>query len=107
MKFYVHGTDAMKAALDEVMDNAEKNLRNAYEKQLAVQKATWISLPATNEQGLVVYHGCRVLADHANDYWDQIARANYFFLRTMGRSDLAFAIKDEFIDKGLKTKGYF
>jgi len=104
--YYIHATADIRKCVDEVAENIEQKLRDAYTKQLEAQTAANVKLPAITPENKPVVHGARMLCDQAVDYWDRIAQAHYWYLKHLGNSDVAYKIKDEFVAKGLNAR-YF
>lgn len=104
--FYQYATEAMRTVLDEVAKDAEANLRNAYDHQLASTQAARISLPAKTPEDKPVVHGARLLTENAVTYWKQIAFTNYRFMTDVVDINLARQILREYEAKGLKFDYY-
>lgn len=70
-KYREHMTDAMIKVYDRVIEQAEEECLYCLEQLIKANTAENIKLPHTNERGIPVIHGARLLVNNVSNYWYQ------------------------------------
>jgi len=94
MDFIKHMTNDMRDAYHEQVELMRQEVKLCEENIKKVKPFAHMGLPYTNEDGLPVVHGCRMIFIGQKDYWNHRRVEACFRLRTMTGEDWTYGSPD-------------